>query len=122
MKPLTRRHKKKEFNLTPAVRTALEAGRDIFGAFDHLSPAAVERELDKLWKIHGAEVLAVYIARFPTQRPDLWWKHDAPARRPAIAEYDGNDFAAFERARKRQRAEEVSLLVRYGLLTREEQR
>jgi hypothetical protein len=120
---LRKRKRQPEGVLTPAIRIALEAGSDLVCAFDHLSPAAVQAELDKLWKIHGPEVLADYIEKFPTQRPDLWWRHDSPVRRPQLEhEDDGTNFELFDRARKQQRIKEVEILVRHGLLTAAEKR
>ena len=121
MKPLRRREKKADFNLTPAVRLALEAGSDLVGAFEGLTDREVEAELDRLWKIHRNAILPGYIARFAGSRPPHWWKFDAPEPRPRVAEYDGNDFAEFMADRERQRAEEISILRRHKLLSREEQ-
>lgn len=106
--------------LTAGVRLVLELGDDIVGEFD-ITGDELDQHLARLWKQHRKEVLAGFIVKFPGERPELWWEHDAPEPRPPLGPFESGSFESYEKARHNRRIKEIAVLVRHGLLTREEQ-
>lgn len=87
-----RRAQSLRMQLTPALRRALELGKhrawraagDVEGAAD-VSFFVTERELEALWRDHGAEVLAGWITEHPGARPWAWWQWEAREPRRVLA-------------------------------------
>jgi hypothetical protein len=118
-KPLQRRSKRLE--LTPGIRTCLRMGCDMLGEFPGLEEDEVEKKLDELWKVFGKQVATDYIKEFPGERPDLWWKHDAPgAGRPIVRPKSGTTEDSVRFAKERKVAD-IAFLIRHKLLSRAEQ-
>ena len=107
----------KKSQLTPELRTILKFGEDLFGHFDDLglSKKQLGEKIDELWKIHGEEVAAHFITKFPGQRPRLWWKHNSPEARAVVDLGDGSGAAE-------QKTKDLALLIRNGLLSPAEEK
>jgi hypothetical protein len=79
--------------LTPGVRLLLETGRcgepnqgaeheDWVMLFRAHKPGS--RAAEPLWRDHGEEILAEWVAEHPGTRPWGWWKFDATEPRPVV--------------------------------------
>jgi hypothetical protein len=115
------------YELDARLRCRLLTGHD-FDLED--GPARPAGALERLWRVHRAELLAEHIAKRPGTRPWAWWAFDAPqdARRrrggkgtPIGAElwfgaprFYGEDYDNRDRPRYEPERE---YLARHGLLT-----
>ena len=83
-KQLPRRGKR--YELTGPVRTFLESGNildDSYGwTFD-------EPRFRKIWEDNKDEIIAHFIEKFPTQRPEAFWQYSSPEPRPLVCPKGG---------------------------------
>ncbi len=121
MKRLPRKKKKTE--LTQEIKSLFKFGyADTFGYF-YQSVFTTEEEQaaehDRLWKLFGKKYLPEYIKKFPGQRPDAWWRNDAPSPgRPIVPPWDGisrpHDYSDREHAG-------LKFLIQHHLLGKQEE-
>jgi hypothetical protein len=43
---------------------------------------AMTEKAERLWRLHGARIVAEWIEKHPGTRPTFWWRFDAPRWRP----------------------------------------
>jgi hypothetical protein len=85
-----------------------------------------EDEERAAWEIHGEQLLAEHIVKFPGTRPKAWWKFDAPDSHPPFIDaadegrYPPWAFKVVDGDLVRVTQEEADYLDARGLLTPEE--
>jgi hypothetical protein len=100
----------------------LTTGRDLLSYFpQRLSDEELREKLREPWKIHGARVTRDFRRRRPGQRPVCWWWYSAPEPRPIAPDPDGVRWLSWEERDLFQNLLDLSVLVKHGLVTVEEQ-
>ena len=117
IKPRIKLKANKRATLSAAMRFAFEVGEDRLGVLGNV-------ELRDAWKTWRDAAMEHWFANGePFTRPAAWWLFDSPEPRPAIVWNGGSpggDPYAADRALRR--AKEIDILVRHGLLTKEERK
>lgn len=114
-----------EPELTQYLLYCFDVDSDPLGKFGaDLTEAQVAVKLAELWKIHGKATVKHFIeSEGPGYRPATFWRCELPGLRPQITwrggSPGGDEYAA---DRALVRAQEVDVLYRHGMLTKEEKR